>query len=174
MNYYKDDLILIRDLTLEDAPIITNEEIAQGWNQKESKYIKRYNDTTQGKCIALVAMYKNNIAGYINLYYKARSGPFINNNIPEIVDFGVLVKYRNLGIGTKLMDTVETLAKKYSDTVCLAVGLHEGYGTAQRMYAKRSYIPDGTGVWYNNAKCKPYSDCINDDDLTIYMSKKIG
>lgn len=31
--------------------------------------------------------------------------------------------------------------------VCIGVGLHAGYGSAQRMYVKRGYIPDGTGVW---------------------------
>ena len=35
-----------------------------------------------------------------------------------------------------------------ADVVSLAVGLHTGYGQAQRLYIKRGYIPDGTGVWY--------------------------
>lgn len=39
--------------------------------------------------------------------------------------------------------------KEYSSTICLGVGLHYGYGAAQRMYVKRGYIPDGSGVWFN-------------------------
>jgi len=36
---------------------------------------------------------------------------------------------------------VEELAAETSDTVCLGVGLHSGYGAAQRMY-----VPDGSVV----------------------------
>ena len=39
------------------------------------------------------------------------------------------------------------------------------------MYAKRGYIPDGSGVWYGNSVCPPYEQCSNDDDLVLYMSK---
>lgn len=46
------------------------------------------------------------------------------------------------------MDIAEEIAATYADTVYLGVGLHSGYGSAQRMYVKRGYIPDGSGVWY--------------------------
>ena len=38
------------------------------------------------------------------------------------------------------MDVVEQEAAKISDTVCLAVGVHSGYGPAQRMYVKEDTI----------------------------------
>ena len=71
------------------------------------------------------------------------------------------------------MDAAEALAAKASDTVYLGVGLHSGYGSAQRMYIKRGYIPDGSGVWYKDEVCEPYSQCRNDDDLVLYLSKKL-
>ena len=46
------------------------------------------------------------------------------------------------------MDVVEQEAAKISDTVYLAVGVHSGYGPAQRLYVKRGYNFDGSGVWY--------------------------
>lgn len=85
----------------------------------------------------------------------------------------MLEKYRKRGIGSKLMDVAEQIASEYSDTVCLGVGLHAGYGSAQRMYVKRGYIPDGTGVWYQDAVCGQNADCRNDDDLVLYFSKKL-
>lgn len=91
----------------------------------------------------------------------------------EIVDFGVLEKYRKKGIGTKLMDIAEKIAACYSDTVYLGVGLHSGYGSAQRMYVKKGYIPDGTGVWYGKNIAAPYKEYCNDDDLNIWLSKKL-
>lgn len=133
----------------------------------------RLKDQAEGKSISLVAEYKGNVAGYINIYLNSKYGAFANQGYPEIVDFGVLVKYRKNGVGSKLMDVAEKVAAQYSNIVYLGVGLHEGYGSAQRMYVKRGYIPDGTGVWYGEKVCPQYSDCCNDDDLVLYFSKEL-
>ena len=142
MIYYNRENILIRTMEESDAKIITDEEIAQGWNQTEEKYQMRIRDHESGKSIALVAEYKGNVAGYINVYPNCEAGPFGGMGYCEIVDFGVLEKYRKNGIGTKLMDVAEQIAGEYADTVYLAVGLYSSYGAAQRMYVKRGYIPD--------------------------------
>ena len=173
MVYYNDGDILIRDMKESDARIITDEEVAQGWNQTIDKYETRLRDQRSGKATALVAEYKGNVAGYINVYPDAKSGAFGDMGYPEIVDFGVLEKYRRNGIGGKLMDMAEKIAGRYSDTVYLGVGLHSGYGSAQRMYVKRGYIPDGSGVWYRDEVWPQYEDCCNDDDLVLYFSKKL-
>lgn len=173
MIYFEDKEILIRDMMRSDAQIITVEEIAQGWNQTVEKYELRLKDQAEGKSISLVAEYKGNVAGYINIYPNSNCGAFANQGYPEIVDLGVLVKYRKNGVGSKLMDVAEKVAAQYSNIVYLGVGLHEGYGNAQRMYVKRGYIPDGTGVWYGEEVCPQYADCYNDDDLVLYFSKEL-
>ena len=170
MIYYNRENILIRTMEESDAKIITDEEIAQGWNQTEEKYQMRIRDHESGKSIALVAEYKGNVAGYINVYPNCEAGPFGGMGYCEIVDFGVLEKYRKNGIGTKLMDVAEQIAGEYADTVYLAVGL---YRAAQRMYVKRGYIPDGSGVWYGDKPAVPYELYRNDDDLNLYLSKKL-
>ncbi len=174
MIYYNIGDILIRDMTNADPQIITNEEIAQGWvHQKVEKYTQRLKDASEGKCIALVAEYKGYIAGYFNVYPDSKSGPFGGKGLPELVDFGVFKKYRNNGIGNILMQTAENIAKQYADVVYLGVGLHKDYGAAQRMYIKRGFVPDGTGLWWNDTNLEPYADMKNDDCTAIYMSKKL-
>ena len=173
MVYYNDGTILIRDLMPSDARIITDGEIEQGWDADISKYEMRLQHQAEGKSTALVTEYQGNVAGYINVYPNSEWGAFANRGLPEIVDFGVLEKYRRNGVGTKLMDIAEEIAAKYADTVYLGVGLHSGYGSAQRMYIKRGYIPDGTGVWYKDKISEPYTDCRNDDELVLYLSKKL-
>jgi len=173
MLYFEDKDILIRDMLQRDAQIITDEEIAQGWHQTIKKYEKKLEHQAQGKAIVLVAEFRGNVAGYISVYPDSEWGSFANRGYPEIVDLGVLEKYRRNGIGSKLMDIAEELASRYSDTVYLGVGLHNGYGSAQRMYVKRGYIPDGTGVWYGEKVCPQYADCCNDDELVLYLSKKL-
>ena len=173
MVYYHDDEILIRDMQQSDAQIITDEEIAQGWQATVDKYEMRIKHQAEGKSVSLVAEYQGNVAGYIHVYPNSEWGAFSNQGYPEIVDFGVLEKYRRHGIGSKLMDTAEHIAEEYSDIVYLGVGMHSGYGSAQRMYVKRGYIPDGSGVWYGDKVCGHYADCRNDDDLVLYMSKRL-
>ena len=73
------------------------------------------------------------------------------------------------------MDVAEQVAGQYADTVWLGVGLHNGYGSAQRMYCKRGYIPDGTGVWYQGKPCEQYETGIaNDDDRILFLSKQLN
>lgn len=173
MLYYEDENIRIRDMVETDAQIITDGEVAQGWDQTIDKYEMRLRHQAEGLCVALVAEYRGEVAGYNHVYWKPRGGSFLGTDIPEIMDFGVLEKFRRHGIGSRLMDVAEQLVYPVSDTVCIGVGLHSGYGSAQRMYVKRGYIPDGTGVWYQNAVCPAYGSCANDDDLVLYLSKKL-
>ena len=173
MVYFSEGQLTIRSMEYEDAQAITDAEIEQGWDASIEKYQKRLEDQRLGKAISLVAEYSGKPVGYINVYPDSASGAFGGKGYPEIVDFGVLEKYRKQGIGTALMDTAENIAMAYADIVYLGVGLHSGYGSAQRMYVKRGYIPDGSGVWYYDKICKPYEECKNDDDLVLYLSKKL-
>ena len=173
MIYYQYSTILIRDMIPADAQIITDGENSQGWDQSIEKYNRRLRDQDAGIAVCLVAEYKGEVAGYLNVYPNSKWGAFGNQGLPELIDFGVLEKYRHRGIGNKLMDVAEQIAAQYADKVYLGVGLHSGYGSAQRMYVKRGYVPDGAGVWYKDSVCPPYSDCCNDDDLVLYMVKDL-
>ena len=172
MIYYQDDDILVRDLERADADIIAAGEVAQGWNATPEKYLLRLKDREAGRAVALAAEWRGDVAGYVNIYPEA-NGAFAGTGWPMIVDFGVLEKFQRRGVGSKLMDVAEQIAAGYADTACLGVGLHSGYGSAQRMYVKRGYIPDGSGAWYNDAVCPQYAPCANDDGLILYMSKRL-
>lgn len=58
MVFYSDESIRIRNMEEKDAPIITAEEIAQGWDASIDKYQKRLKDQAEGRAIALVAGYQ--------------------------------------------------------------------------------------------------------------------
>lgn len=174
MPYYQDAHLLIRSMNEKDPTYFANEECAQGWHATPSKLQRRLKDEVEGRCITFVAEYDGEGAGYVSLYPHPSSGAFANQGIPEIVDFNVLEKFRRRGIGTKLLDVAEEKASQMGNRVYLGVGLHSGYGSAQRLYVKRGYIPDGSGVWYNDRVCEPYAPCVNDDDLVLYMSKDLN
>ncbi len=173
MIYFQNDQLLIRNMRPEDAQVFTDEENAQGWHQTTEKYLLRLRDQEEGRAVSLVAEWRGQPAGYINVYLAPRHGPFAGQGIPEIVDFGVLQKFQRRGIGERLMETAEHVAARCADRVCLGVGLHSGYGSAQRMYVKRGYVPDGSGLWYRDRPCPQGAPCRNDDDLVLYLSKSL-
>ncbi|MDF2821362.1 MAG: GCN5-related N-acetyltransferase [Clostridiales bacterium] len=173
MIYYDKENLLIRSMMKSDIEKLVLGFAEQGWNKPYEQFVNYYNQQENSEKLVIVAEMNNDIAGYVTLLPYAETGPYTHKNIPEIVDFNVLIKYQKRGIGNQIMDIVESLVKNKSDTISLSVGLHSGYGSAQRIYIKRGYIPDGTGVWYCGKQLEQYSKCQNDDDLTLYLLKTL-
>ena len=121
MVYYSDNELVIRNMEEADARILTDEEIAQGWEADISKYLTRLRDQSEGRCVSLTAVYKGHPAGYVSVYMTGLGGAFSGEGLPEIVDLGVLEKYRRQGIGGRLMDAAEQIAGQYAGTVWLGV-----------------------------------------------------
>ena len=121
MVYYEQGDILIRDMVPGDAPILTREEIAQGWDQSIEKYEMRLRHQAEGRSIALIAEYRGQVAGYLNVYPDSPWGAFGGQGLPELVDFGVLEKYRRQGIGSLLYAAVLAFAR---DKNCYHVTLN--------------------------------------------------
>lgn len=174
MVYYEDNDICIRTIEKRDIQSLVDGFAEQNWNKPFEQFLDYYNQHLNNERTVIVCEKNGEASGYVTLLSCAKTGPFANQGIPEIVDFNVLIKYQKKGIGNKLMDVIEAIAKEKSDYVSLSVGLHYGYGTAQRMYVKRGYIPDGSGVWYNGKQLEQYAECVNDDDLTLYFLKKLA
>lgn len=165
--------IIIRNMLKSDILEFPTEFEKQGWHKPVEQYQMYYDEQENGTRKLFVAEVDGNVAGYATLLPHDTSGPFKDKNIPVIADFNVLEKYQRNGIGTAIMDAIENHVKEYSSTICLGVGLHYGYGSAQRMYVKRGYIPDGSGVWFNGECLEQYEPCINDDELILYLSKQL-
>lgn len=165
-------MIVIRQMRETDAEVFARGECAQGWHSSEDKLRMRLRDQAAGKCVPLVAELNGEPAGYLSVYFSAEHGPFRDQGIPELMDFAVLEKFRRRGVGSALMDAAEEMAFARSRVISIGVGLHAGYGSAQRMYVRRGYIPDGSGVWFEDAPAKPYAPCVNGDDLVLYFSRE--
>ncbi|WP_339217858.1 GNAT family N-acetyltransferase [Ornithinibacillus sp. FSL M8-0202] len=108
----------------------------------------------------------------LHLLLKSYYPYFLENGIPEVNDFNVIPKLRKKGIGSALMDAIEEIAIKDFGIVGIGVGLYDSYGSAQRIYAKRGYIPDGRGIMYKEQPVSPGSQVLVDDDLNLYYTKQ--
>ena len=168
------DNVLFRPMLPGDVDRIYAQFTAQGWHRTRDDFEQYLHEQESGERIVIVAETGGEVAGYITLYPEAKDAPpFLSSRFPEIKDFNVFQKFRQHGIGTGLMDKAEAAAAAVADTVCLGVGLHSGYGSAQRMYVKRGYVPDGSGVWDGAEVAKAYGMVENGDALVLYFSKKL-
>lgn len=166
-------MLIIRKMRQTDADCFYMAFLEQGWHPVRETFQKYYAEQESGARSVFIAELDGRPVGYITLLPQAREGPFVESAYPELEDFNVLIAYQKRGIGTCILDEAEKAAKRYSDCISLAVGLHNGYGPAQRLYIQRGYVPDGTGVWYKKRILAPYAPCRNDDDLVLYLSKRL-
>ena len=174
MIYYNVGMITVRDLEAGDPRKIFDGQSEQGWHPDIKVYEKRLADAAEGKITALAADYGGCYAGHVNIFWYPHDGPYKDDGIPMIVDFAVLEKYQRRGVGRALMDTAENIAAMRADAVCLAVGMNSRYGAAQRIYIKRGYVPDGSGLWYKGRVWPQYEGgIVNDDDLMIWLRKEL-
>ena len=162
----------IRKMQESDIKELSRGFISQGWPSREEILTRYFKEQESGEREVLVVEIDGAVAGYVTILPSAKHGPFAEV-YPELSDFNVFEPFRNQGIGNQLLEEAEKRVQFVSSKVTLGVGLHLGYGPAQRMYIKRGYIPDGTGVWYRNKPLEMGASCQNDNDLVLYLSKDL-
>ena len=162
----------IRKMIVTDIESISNGFIKQGWPGRNEILRDYFDEQTAGKRLVLVAVVGEVVAGYVTILPLAKHGPFAGR-YPELADFNVFQEFQRQGIGAALLARAEQEVQSYSPIITLGVGLHQGYGAAQRLYIRLGYIPDGSGVWYLNKPLEMHADCNNSDDLILYLSKSI-
>ena len=172
-EYYNDGTIRIRSMEEADAKIFYETYLSYNWHPDIETYNNYFIEQEAGERLVFVPEYGGKVCGICTLVLKPSEGPLAKNGWPEIVDLCVFFHIHQKGIGSKLLDVAEQEAAKVSDHVFLAVGVHSGYGPAQRLYVKRGYNFDGSGVWYQNKQLDQYAPCVNDDDLLLFMYKKL-
>lgn len=99
--------------------------------------------------------------------------PFHEEGIPEIADLNVMPECRRQGAATALLELAESLIVMESEWSGIGVGIYSDYGPAQRLYSSRGYSLDGTGAWWNNEPVSGGATVIADDDLVLYLSKRL-
>ena len=162
----------IRKMQESDIKELSRGFIRQGWPSREEILTRYFKEQESGEREVLVAEVEGALAGYITILSCAKQGPFAEI-YPELSDFNVFEPFQNQGIGNLLLEEAEKQVRLISDKVTLGVGLHSGYGPAQRLYIKRGYIPDGTGVWYQNHQPAMNAVCEDIGELVLYLSKNL-
>ena len=155
--------LAIRKMFFDDIERLSHAFIQQGWPGRREILKNYFLEQEAGERQVLVAVVGTFLAAYITVIPSAKQGSFAGL-YSELTDFNVFESFKRQGIGTALLDKAEQVGQNYSDVVSLGVGLHKGYGPAQRLYVRRGYIPDGSGVWFQNQPLAPYAPCENNDE----------
>ena len=165
----------IRLLQQSDIKKIVEAFKVSNWTVKKYSLFEQYlNEQNQSQRVCWTAYQNEEFAGYVTLKWKSSYPHFSKREIPEIVDLNVLPLFRNKGVATALLDIAEALVSSKTNTIGIGVGLYKEYGSAQRLYIKRGYLPDGQGVTYNYQPTTPGKSYCLDDDFILWFTKKLN
>lgn len=79
-----------------------------------------------------------------------------------------------MGLGSQLISWLENLAKeKGYKEIGIGVGLYADYGSAQRLYVRLGYTPDGHRITYKYKPAVPGEPYPLDDDLVLWFKKDL-
>lgn len=112
--------------------------------------------------------------GYAQLIWSPEYAPFKRLDIPEIQDVSVVPSARRQGLGQALVAHCELAARAAGKTdIGIGVGIHAGFGAAQRLYVRMGYMPDGLGAVYDEVALKIGEMRPVDDLLSIKLTRAL-
>ena len=117
-------------------------------NKQRDQYETFWKEHSEGKRVTFVALVGEEVVGYTNLLWQSDYPPFQESGIPEINNMHILDAFQRQGIGTALIREAERVALAHGkNEIGIGFGLTADYGTAQRLYPKLGYFPDGRGAF---------------------------
>lgn len=163
-------------LTIKTADINDLQALeALGYSHDAGYYERCFEEQDAGKREIVLAIWEGQLAGYAFLNWNPRYQPFRRLEIPEIQDLYVAPDMRRKGIGEALIFACEGRAlDKGCTQMGMAVGLHSGFGAAQRLYVRLGYVPDGSGITYDRDAVRVGEMRAIDDELTLMMVKDLN
>lgn len=99
--------------------------------------------------------------------------PFRDAAIPFIQNIEIRYDLRGRGYGGRVLEAVERLIGERSSKAGICVALFDAYGPAQRLYAKRGYIPDGRGACRRSIPLQRGETITLNDDHLIWLVKEL-
>lgn len=142
--------------------------------ESKEKWQRYFEEHTDKKRVVCIVEYENIPVGYGTLLLQSFYLFFKQAHIPEINDIRISPEYRNKGFGSSLIKKLEQIARELGyQTVGLGVGLYSDYGSAQKLYVKLGYVPNGLGITYKYEPVIAGNKYPIDDHLLLWLTKTI-
>lgn len=143
--------------------------------EKPADYFARcLAEQNEGRRQVFIAALNDADSSFGMLNWMPRYALYRRLGIPEIQDLNTIPAARGKGLASALIAHCEDITReKGCDTIGISVGLHSGFGAAQRLYVRLGYIPDGFGVTYDRQPVTAGEFRPLDDDLCLMMVKAL-
>lgn len=165
---------IIEELTAGRVDWLAKEFAQLGWPKPPNYFADCFARQQAGELVFVLAREGEALHGYLKVVWETDYPPFCEQQIPEIQDLNVMPRFRRQGVATRLMDEAERRIAERSTIAGIGVGLHPGYGPAQRMYALRGYVPDARPLTYHDLPVVEGQTVKLDDDLILHLTKTLG
>jgi GNAT superfamily N-acetyltransferase len=127
-----------------------------------------------GEADTFLAHVSGRFAGYVTIRWQSNNPHLRAAGIPLIHHLEVFPPFQRRGIASRLMDAAEQHIARRARAVGITVGLFDAYGPAQRLYAKRGYVPDGRGACQGLRPLTHGETATMDHDLIIWLTKDLA
>ena len=134
---------------------------------------QHFTEHAEGQADTFLAWVDGSLAGYLTIRWQSNNPLFRQHNIPLIHDLLVFSQFQRQGIASHLMDAAEQLIATRATQAGITVGLFDAYGRAQRLYAKRGYLPDGRGACQGRRPLRQGEVVTIDHDLILWLTKDL-
>ena len=134
---------------------------------------QHFSEHAEGQAETFLAWVDGSLAGYLTLRWQSNNPLFRQHHIPLIHHLGVFPQFQRQGIASRLMDAAEHLIATRATQAGITVGLFDAYGPAQRLYAKRGYLPDGRGACQGRRPLRQGETVTVDHDLILWLTKDL-
>ena len=114
------------------------------------------------------------VVGSVTIRWHAHYPPFRDKRIPLIQHIEIAYHERGRGLGNQLLARAEGEIAQRSPVAGLCVGIFADYGPAQRLYAKRGFIPDGRGVCQGHRPLGEGAAVTIGHDLLLWLTKDVS
>ncbi len=130
---------------------------------------------TEPEGASLIATHGADVVGYAAIVWESNYEGFRSRGIPLVHQIIVAEPFRRRGVATRLMGAAEQLARDRGvATLGITVGLFDEYGPAQRLYARRGYVPDGRGACQDQRPLSGGTLVTMDHDLIMWLTKDLA
>lgn len=156
-----------------DLPSLLRALELGGWAGDRQQLERHLAEQDAGLRVVLLGTLDEAPAGFLTLLWEAEYPPFRAAGFPEVQDLLVAPTLRRRGVATALLDEAEALAARRAPGIGLSVGVYQAYGPAQRLYARRGYLPDGQGVTYRHRPLLGGEEVRVDDQLALHLIRSL-
>lgn len=164
----------IKEIGPDDHALFWQILIALHLDHDVEHYEKCFEHHQNGGRDIILSFLEDTPVGFCVLNWVPKYAPFKAAGLPEIQDLNVLPQHRKQGIGRQMIEFCEKRAADKGHSVMgIGVGMNSSFGSAQRLYVKMGYVPDGLGVNYDRKQIASGEFRPIDDNLCLMMTKSL-